>query len=551
MDRPVGADVGVHRGPMRDRPSLGPGTLSRPMAVPAITAAQVATWAVLAATLVAGAFVRLHMLGAVGLNTDEAVYVGQAAAILDDPALEPYFPLFRAHPLLYQFVLAAAFAMTGGVTDVMARTVSVAVGVVTVWLVFLLGRLLYGTGAGLIAAVLIAFMPYHVIVTRQVLLDGPMTLFATVALYAIASYAITGVRTWLYAAGAAMGLTFLSKETGIVLFGAVYTLFALAPEIRVRLRDLALSIVAFVAVVASFPLALVLAGGGGQTSAQQYLVWQLFRRPNHDADFYMTVVPPAVGLLVMLAAGAGILLAGRRVDWRERLLLAWIAVVVAFFQLWPVKGFQYLLPAAIPLVVLAGRGLVALGRLPGERFDRALRARLGSLGVVATLVGPGARTTVLAAVVAGSLLVTSWPLVQPSRSPQLLAGAGGVPGGREAGTWIRDNTPTGSQLLTVGPSMANIIRFYGNRRVFGLSVSPNPLRRNPSYDPVDNPDLQIRANELQYIVWDSYSATRSPFFGAKLLDYVDRYHGRMVHSETVPGPDGEPVPVIVIYEVRR
>ena len=42
------------------------------------------------------------------------------------------------------------------------------------------------------AALLLALMPYHVVVTRQVLLDGPMALFATVTLYLLARFAATG-----------------------------------------------------------------------------------------------------------------------------------------------------------------------------------------------------------------------------------------------------------------------------------------------------------------------------------------------------------------------
>ena len=102
--------------------------------------------------------------------------------------------------------------------------------------------------------------------------------------------------------------------------------------------------------------------------------------------------------------------------------------------------------------------------------------------------------------------------------------------------------------------MANIIQFYGNRKAFGLSVSPNPLHRNPVYEPIHNPDLWIRSNDLQYIVWDSFSAGRSPFFSESLLRYAERYNGRIVHSEFVElsTPSGETIekPVIVIYEVR-
>ncbi|GBD19542.1 hypothetical protein HRbin27_02049 [bacterium HR27] len=102
--------------------------------------------------------------------------------------------------------------------------------------------------------------------------------------------------------------------------------------------------------------------------------------------------------------------------------------------------------------------------------------------------------------------------------------------------------------------MANILQFYGHRKAYGLSVSPNPLHRNPTYEPVVNPDLRLRNGEIQYIVWDAYSANRSPFFSEKLLTYARRYHGRVVHTESIRtfDADGQPIdlPVIVIYEVR-
>ena len=124
---------------------------------------------------------------------------------------------------------------------------------------------------------------------------------------------------------------------------------------------------------------------------------------------------------------------------------------------------------------------------------------------------------------------------------------------REAGTWIQENVPVHARFMTIGPSMANIIEFYGERLSYGLAVSPNPLHRNPSYDPITNPDLQIRNSELQYLVWDSFSASRSPFFSDKLMAYVNKYNGRAIHTETitVKDKDGNSIvkPVIIIYEV--
>jgi hypothetical protein len=334
-----------------------------------------------------------------------------------------------------------------------------------------------------------------------------------------------------------MGLTVMAKEGGGLLLGAIYMFLALSPEIRVTGRQIVGSVAMMVGVITLFPLSLVLAGT--TETGGNFLAWQLFRRPNHDWLFYVAEVPPALGILLVLAALAGLWLLRRRASWRETLLLAWIAVPVVFLQLWPVKGYQYLLPVAPAVAVLAARTLTQW---------HAGRERLGRSR------GSAWAVTIAAAAIAVSLAVTSWGRIANPESASFLAGSGGVPGGREAGEWIKRHVPQGAQLLTLGPSMANILQFYGHKKAYGLSVSPNPLNRNPAYEALANPDKLIRSNELQYVVWDAYSAARSKFFSRRILRYADRYHGRAIHTETVrvgtTSGKATRVPIIRIYEVR-
>jgi uncharacterized membrane protein len=486
------------------------------------------TWVLPALLLAPAILLRLWNIDALGYNSDEAVYAGQAAAIAGDPALEPLFPAFRAHPLLFQTIVSFGYHVGDG--ELFGRVAAVSLGVATVYLVFALGSLLYGRGAGLVAGLLLALMPYHVVVTRQLLLDGPMVLWATLALYALARFVQIRRPAWLYVTAAALGLAFLTKETSIVLVGAVYAFLALTPGLAIPRRHLAGSVALLSLFVTAYPLSLFLAGRTGRGGG--YLAWQLFRRPNHDWAFYPTVVPVAIGLLVVCAAALGLWYARREPRWKLTLLVSWIAVPAAFFQLWPVKGFQYLLPIAPAVAILAALGLVRF--TPGWKRLPARPA--------------------LIAVVAISLLVASWQQIQPARSDDFLAGSGGLPGGREAGEWMEKHVPRGARVMTIGPSLANVIQYYAHRQANGLAVSPNPRSRNPAYDPVRNPDRLIRDNEIQYLVWDAFSSRRSEFFSERLLRYVDRYHGRAVHSETISAktPAGRTAtkPLIVIYEVR-
>src|SRR5581483_10903102 len=109
--------------------------------------------------------------------------------------------------------------------------VSAAIGMFTILIVYRTGRVLYGEAAAVFAASIVALMPYHVIVTRQVLLDGPLTFCTTLTLYLVAKFAASGRPAFLAAAGTGLGLTFMTKETGFVMFAAVYAFLALTPQI--------------------------------------------------------------------------------------------------------------------------------------------------------------------------------------------------------------------------------------------------------------------------------------------------------------------------------
>lgn len=493
------------------------------------------TAVLLALTAAAGALLRLVNIDAVGFNSDEAVYAGQAAALAGNPIYTGTFPVFRAHPMLVQSLLSIVYS--SGEHDAAGRVVVAAFGVATIVLGYLLGREVYDRRVGLLAAALIAVMPYHVIVTRQVLLDGPMVFFSTLTLLCFARFVRTQRFTWMLAAGGAMGLTVLAKESSLVLCGGIYAFLALTPAVRRPIATSAAALAVVGAVFAVHPLTQALAGAS--STGKNYLVWQLLRRPNHDIAFYPATVPWVIGPLVLLLAAGALWMAWRRAGaWREVLLGSWILVPVVFFELWPVKGFQYLLPIAPAVAVLAARAVVSLP------------ARLVTTGRLALFP---VRVAVAGLMIA-SLLAVTVPQVLSTGSDRFLAGTGGVPGGRETGRWIDANVPAGATVLTLGPSMANIVAYYGHRPAYGLSVSPNPLHRNPSYEPIVNPDRAMRHGDLQYVVWDAFSADRSPFFADALQRLVVRYHGRVLHTEFVDGHDerGRAVqlPVTIVYAVR-
>jgi hypothetical protein len=401
-------------------------------------------------------------------------------------------------------------------------------GLGTIVVSYLLGSLLYNRRTGLVAGAFLALMPYHIVVSRQALLDGPEVFFATVALFTLAKFRTSEDGRWLVALGGALGLTFLTKETAAILLGAVFVYFALDADVRLKRRDVVRSVALFGLLAFVYPIAT--AFGGASKSGKSFVLWQLLRKPNHGYGFYFTTAVPALGVLVIALAVYALAL--RRVrSWRETMLVCWVVVPFVFFELWPTKGYQYVLLVAPPMAILAARGLV--------QFSRGRRFSIGSWRISRM-----ALAAMVFVVVAASLVVPSWSSINAETRSSSLAGTGGLTGGREMGRWIRTNIPDHTQLLAIGPSLANVLEFYGDRKVWALSVSTDPRQRNPVYLPVNNPDLALREGTIQYIVWDAFSTGRSKRSSDRLLGYVRKYRGRLIHEVTTPRGD----PLIRIYE---
>jgi 4-amino-4-deoxy-L-arabinose transferase-like glycosyltransferase/putative flippase GtrA len=514
-------------------------------------------WVGLAAILLVGAVVRLWGINSVGFNNDEAVYAGQGAALASDPIYSGLFAIFRAHPLLVQFLYSISFRIVG-VNDVSPRIISIGFGLAASALDYAPGALLYGRRAGLIAATILALMPYQVIVTRQALLDGPETTLFLLSMYMVARYARGSESRWLYGAAFTMGLTVLAKETAVLIVPVAVAFLLLVPEVHIKLRSQLLCLALFVIAFAPYPLAILIGKGTG--AAGSFVLWQVLRQPNHTWTFYGDILPGAVGPMVFLAAVAGLVYALRRGAWEDRLLFCWIAVPVAFFELWPVKGYQYLLPISPAIAILAALALDRLIRRAELITDRPAGEETAADAPAATRrprpsrrIAVGATAVLLAATIA-SIAIPSVMAVNTTSMSGSLAGTGGLPGGRDAGLWIKANVPQGASFMTTGPTLANIIEFYGQRAAYGLSVSPNPLRRNPAYDAIPNPDRAIQLNQIQYVATDIWSAQRSPFFDALLRKYVARYHGVLAYQQSAQVRDSSgnlsTQVVIQIYEVR-
>jgi len=110
------------------------------------------------------------------------------------------------------------------------RAFNALLGTATVFVTFLLGRLLAGATAGLLAAALMAVQGFHVELSAVVNPDVAMTLFALTAIWASVAFSQNGLARWLVAALVCCGLAASAKYNGA--FSVVAPMAALAARRR-------------------------------------------------------------------------------------------------------------------------------------------------------------------------------------------------------------------------------------------------------------------------------------------------------------------------------
>ena len=494
----------------------------------------------LGAILVIAALPRLWAITDVGLRGDEAVYAGQAAVLSGDDQLDRYFVLAsrgNSNFLFYQQVVAF-FYLLFGVSDVIARLVAISFSVGTVAVCFGIGKTFYGRNVGLLAALFVALSGYSVLLGRLALLDSSLVFLFSLALFCFAKWITTSRDAWLYAFAACTALTMQAKVTGVLVLVIALNYLLVSKELRrLTVRSFLLASAAFAAFFIPVMVQIALKsdqlleflGDSGQRATQ--VPWHYYLEKLVAFDGYVT---PAIWLV-------GIAIALRRWSAGDRLLLFWVFVVALFFQAYPLKAFNYLLPLIPPLSILAGRAVHDVVLAIAHRWRRmGQRPRYGWL---ARASQPIALPVALLAGLCSAVVMAS-PVVDVARTDTYF-------GLREAAQWLKKNTKPEDGVMTLSKGSAQYaISFYARRDAYpfgrfrlatifpgGVVRSPHPAADGPSRDWVNYwPPRLVRSREVSYLVYytdEGDDPPENPLVDSshqeRFRRFIEAYGGRLEH----------------------
>lgn len=472
---------------------------------------------------------RIWDIGWNGFNGDESIYSGQAASLLGDEEYTKNFAIFRAHPLLLQSLVSIAFALFG-IHDTTARIVPVLFGTLTVFVTYLAAKQLFDNKIGLICSLILALMPFHIVFSRQVIVDVPLSFFVVLFLYFLAKYRETGTSFYCYLTGVSCGLCFISKEVGIITIPIffLYTFLTHSPKLD-KIHNLFLGFVS-----AIFPyFFLILTRPDASNAFYQYAMFQLGRYANGlSFNYYSILINEAFGYVLSILCIISIILIwmesrkSHSKSYRGEILLL-VLIISAFFlfyQLLPATGDRFMITLVPPGIIL-GCSILVTKTVKGLRLHKFSYIVIVPLIILSTNV----------------FLSKVFPIEDLRISDGL-----GTPWKREASLWIKDNTPANAGILTDNMPFANIIRFYSHHDVYAVTLSPNP-----SYLQVDNPAFLFLNNNISIVVQD-LDPLRESKSTRELVKYLQFSDPKLVftaYRHTLEHGKEIAVPMIRVYQV--
>jgi 4-amino-4-deoxy-L-arabinose transferase-like glycosyltransferase len=173
------------------------------------------TVAILALTI-ASALIRVWRVTALGLDHfDAGGYALSSRAIFVDAVPEGLHPLqHQLSPPFYFGLSGAVMRVVGAATDFVPIAVSLAFGVLTIPLVYLIARRWLGYRAAMASAILLALSEFHILYSRAALTDSTFIFFFLLALFLFSETYRRQSLALSLLAGAATGLAWNTKYHG-------------------------------------------------------------------------------------------------------------------------------------------------------------------------------------------------------------------------------------------------------------------------------------------------------------------------------------------------
>ncbi len=295
---------------------------------------------------------------------DEAEYANRSSYILAHNGLYDPTKLFD-HPPLFMY-LQSAFFLIFGRDWYVARGFVVLLGIINVYIFYLIGKEWKDKRSGLILGTLFAVQPLTMFINRQVMLENLLLLLMSASFLAVVKYEKTQKQHFFLLAVVLFSLAMLTKFTG-----AVFILPLLAYIfVKKSYKSLTLLYSALLFLVIVIPVIYVMLPHGvvefhlRKTSGGGYVIGDEFIYLGNFTALVMTLVWLNIGIFPFIIEAKkrfGNLREGgdKLKQWASNnpltfFVVIWTLTSLIFFSLFTFMASQYIYTIMIPILILLG-----------------------------------------------------------------------------------------------------------------------------------------------------------------------------------------------------
>lgn len=425
---------------------------------------------ILVAIIIVAAIARFWSIDDIGLGGDESVYAGQALLLAGHEEMERYFlPVSRGSSnfLVHQAFEALSF-MVAGFSDFAVRFPSALISTLTIVPVFFLGRELYGKWIGITAAFLFAINGYSIAIGRLALLDSTLVFFLTISMFFLARWLKQDKKKpiWMYLFAVSTALTIMTKTVAFLIIPiAILAILSWRQTRKISLRTASITILVFLATLTPAIYQLI----AYYDIHKEFFSQGTSRVTNVPATYYIDKLSQNAGAAFLAVMFLGIAVAAFHRKKEDLFCLLWLGIIFAFFQVQPIKGWNYLLPIIPVAAILAARAFVFLISflkpilsIQGLLFSASSPKTIGApvtnnrhhLGSIPT-------KKMVAGILITWMFITS-SFYQVFTSMNIIINERPFVGLKEAAFWLRDNAP-GEGVMTLSQGSAQyVLSLYSN-----------------------------------------------------------------------------------------
>lgn len=441
----------------------------------AIKSIDIALICILALTMM----LYLYNLGGLPFAPDEATYTSQSAILAGhNEARQNFIPYSRSATnfQIHQFI-TSLFLEKFGISEYYARLPTALMGVLSVFLVYIIARQLFNRRMALLSSLFVGINGYSLHFNRQINLDTPLVFFMILSVMFIVEWRKTRSQWYFYLFLISIILSAMSKviiivPLAIAIFVYLYVEKDYENGLKMLFKPLSIIIILASIYYAYYFITTIV----GVDDFIKTLSYASGRETVGTPSFYIQTVLLLLGYVFPIITIIGLTVSLKYRTEGDALILLWFACILMFFTYYPLQGYNYIFPIIPPLCLLCGRAIDSIADQIKESTMVAIALPLMIvLSIYPTfnvLNNPDEVVHTVAPVRFDSMKYTAL---------------------QSASLWLKNNAKPGSTVATYTFADSHVIGYYSGLKVYSIVNFPGYY--TPSENGVNNGYAKI--------IWDT------------------------------------------------